>query len=295
MVTLIPIPMTPQFRKFVKALSIIAGIVFLGWMTRIISGAAAKSMLDCNHPCLKNATSDADCRPLEVGLEIKTLPDARGRSTVWYRASAVNNSCVDADFQNGFFARDLDASPQQDVDDSYIQVSDESGQIIVPVDPPASRGGDERIRPYRSFFQGKEVYAHTAGDDFVHLLPGAKIWTSAEVLSPYRMRIEDRHGQYGDATYGVREAVKIAGNGFVAPPEGFRRLTGYEFRHPGRYKARFIFNQKTQVHWRPANLGRGRLALLSVLSLISGQSVPEKEGFRHIRAETGLVEFHIAK
>ncbi|MBI3566282.1 MAG: hypothetical protein HY079_13885 [Elusimicrobia bacterium] len=291
--------MSPQFRSFLRVLGTIFGLVMLCWVIRLASGAIVRSSRSCDDPCLDKSSPDASCQPLAASMQIETIPDSGGRTTIWYRAAIKNRSCMSMEFHRYFFSRDLEDAPLQNARDSFVEVTDESGNRVPErkPGPEAIFRSDERIRPYRAEFQGQEVIPSSKSADFIGVLPGAEVQTSREVLSPYRIRTVDRRSANGIATYAVRDNVPLAElrEKFVSPPEGFRRLTGYDLRRPGRYTARFVFDQDCVVRVDLASRGRIKTGVLSILSLISGEPSPSQETSRRIHAVSNPVEFRVSK
>lgn len=273
---------------------VMASCAAIHWGSRAI----VRAVPFCDDPCLTDSPVGV-CHPFEPNFEIKVTSDPSGHEAVWYRALVKNTSCATIGLHGSFFARDPEESPLQNHGDSYVSVIDASGREASEPNSGSADlfSGDGRIRPYRSVFRSREVIPKDPMLEFIEMRPNEELKTSQEALDPYRIRVVDRRTSNGVASVPEREPVpkREWGKEFAVPPDGYRRLTGYELRRGVRYSARLIFNQDCFFKTDVSGKSQFKVAVLSILSLIGGEPAPIRESRRRIRVESPPVEFFLAK
>jgi len=242
--------MTPQFRAFLKVCAAGATLYLLLWAAHIWAVRSVRAFEHCDMPCQADPFKglDPSCRPIAVTLEVKTVPDPKGRTTVWYRATVRNQSCRRLWFAGLFLTMNTASEfgyPSEEY--THVAVTTEDGKpapFYAPPDQMDIKTGVGGVQPYRSVNDRLRQYLSSGEDYNFDLAPGAEVQTNYEELAPYRMMMFDTFSKNGDigTTFkpiplGIRHPEKI----YAVPPEGFRRLVGYDLRRPGRYKARFEF------------------------------------------------------
>jgi hypothetical protein len=247
--------MTSQFKTFLKILFAILALIGARWTAHLCALRMMPYVDRCNMPCQWDHDKGfLHCQPLTATLEIQITPEPKGHGqAVWFRATTTNQSCRTILLQTGFYAPNNESYGQMD----DLILTDEMGRRV-PTDYSGGSAGvlgaEKEIHPYVNNNRNvspliRSTMDSRRGFSFVYLDPGQTVATGYSELAPYRVKFVDVDTKDYIGTAAIPEPVPMKNpeQFYAAPPAGFRRLTGYDLRRPGRYKARFIINEKRPV------------------------------------------------
>jgi hypothetical protein len=273
--------MTPQFKSFLRICVMALALIGAVEGIHLCALQMMKYVDRVDMPCqwIYNKGFDS-CEPLKADLEVKTTPQPRGHGVVvWYRATVSNRSNRIIEMHGDFYDWNED---WRFGSGSFISVLSPDGRAAVrpnsnfeditvkKPDGTVVKG----INPYR--YDPRDVNpaissSNSVGYSLIHLrlTPGQSVSASFSTLEPTRREVAPQlppeRSVNGDI---VPEPTQANGltvrNGealapliidvpvkfehperiFAEPPPGFRHLTEYDLRKPGRYTAQFVIRDE---------------------------------------------------
>jgi hypothetical protein len=252
--------MTRQFKIFLTACLSFGVLILAGWGIHLSARYLVSRVLTCPAPCHWDPRGGySKCSPLTAHLEIKTTPEPRGGSAIWYRAVVKNDTCELIELDSDFFL-DNKGYAESIRTGSFVRVLVVDAAGKQP--PPArdSRGFkdaksiDGEVHPYTFDPSALKPFIEDIADrrfpvELIAFPPRTEIAASPSVLAPFREVLRDVRlpGMDGTAIGTEPVHMKDPAKQFAAPPPGFRRLSEYSISKAGVYTAQLAINEKATV------------------------------------------------
>ena len=238
-----------------RSISAVFALIGAVWIVHLTALRMMKYVDRVDMPCqwIYNKGFDS-CDPLRAELEIKTTPEPLGHGiAVWYRATVTNQSNRIIDLDHHFY-----------VWNDWLGISSVTAIAVLGPDGltaprPKPRYEEMDIRnPDATFERLIDPYHYDPTDvmpliitekggdghslHYLRLRPGQSITASFSVLDPTRPQIRDVSGAgyVGTAMSHVPVPMDHPEKKYAVPPLGFRRLTEFDLRRPGRFTVQFV-------------------------------------------------------